>query len=313
LQMALEDIFTEIAKSVKSNSVILCDRGVMDGSAYIKKEIWQALLDETGWSTVQLRDRRYEAVIHLVTAADGAEEFYNIEGNKARFEGPEQAREVDRKLIEAWVGHPHFSVVDNAVPGFDEKMKRCLDNILKIIGMPTATSFYKKFLVKGFEELLKLESLKKEIFVVEETYIGKQNPLDENKIRRRGQHDAFTYVHHARTYDAKDKKVRTDRKRQITAREFVTMMDLKNKDKITTIKKRVCFMWDRQYFIIDRFENVDKSPYLLRIVVSSKAEKFQMPPFIEVLREVTDEVEYTSMNMASIGWKVPERDLHFYI
>jgi len=204
-------------------------------------------------------------------------------------------------------------VVDNGIPGFEEKMKRCLDNILKIIGMPTATSFYKKFLVKGFDELLKLESLKKEIFVVEETYIGKQNILVENKIRRRGQHDAFTYVHHARFYDAKDKKVRIDKKRQLTAREFVTMMDLKNKDKKTTIKKRVCFMWDRQYFIIDRFENVDKSPYLLRIVVSSGTDKFQMPPFIEVLREVTDEIEYSSMNMASIDWKVPDRDLHFYI
>jgi len=26
-----------------------------------------------GWSTIQLRDRRYEAVIHMVTAAQGAE------------------------------------------------------------------------------------------------------------------------------------------------------------------------------------------------------------------------------------------------
>jgi hypothetical protein len=48
--------------------------------------MWQALLDETGWSTIQLRDRRYEAVIHLVTAADGAEEFYTSENNEARYE-----------------------------------------------------------------------------------------------------------------------------------------------------------------------------------------------------------------------------------
>lgn len=41
----------------------------MDGSAYTTDEVWQAILDETGWSTIQLRDRRYEAVVHMITAA----------------------------------------------------------------------------------------------------------------------------------------------------------------------------------------------------------------------------------------------------
>ena len=76
LQMNLEDIFVEIAQSNDSPSIILCDRGVMDGSAFTDENVWQAILDETGWGTIQLRDRRYEAVIHLVTAAEGAESFY---------------------------------------------------------------------------------------------------------------------------------------------------------------------------------------------------------------------------------------------
>ena len=56
--------------------IILFNRGVMDGSAYTTDEVWQAILDETGWSTIQLRDRRYEAVVHMITAASGAEEFF---------------------------------------------------------------------------------------------------------------------------------------------------------------------------------------------------------------------------------------------
>ena len=48
----------------------------MDGQAYVNEDVWQAILDETGWSTIQLRDKRYEAVVHLMTAAEGAEEFY---------------------------------------------------------------------------------------------------------------------------------------------------------------------------------------------------------------------------------------------
>jgi hypothetical protein len=33
-----------------------------------------------------LRDKRYEAVVHLVSAADGAESFYSDLSNKARYE-----------------------------------------------------------------------------------------------------------------------------------------------------------------------------------------------------------------------------------
>jgi hypothetical protein len=43
----------------------------MDGSAYIGKEEWEFLLDDYGWSVVSLRDKRYDAIFHLVTAAIG--------------------------------------------------------------------------------------------------------------------------------------------------------------------------------------------------------------------------------------------------
>lgn len=58
-----------------------------------------------------MRDRRYEAVVHLVSAADGAEKFYSKENNEARYESIKEAVELDKKLINAWVGHPHFSVI----------------------------------------------------------------------------------------------------------------------------------------------------------------------------------------------------------
>jgi hypothetical protein len=73
MQMDLEDTFIELAHDEDSPCIILCDRGVMDTKAYVDQDqIWQGILDETGWTPVQLRDKRYEAVIHLVTAADGA-------------------------------------------------------------------------------------------------------------------------------------------------------------------------------------------------------------------------------------------------
>jgi hypothetical protein len=50
--MVLEDIFIKIAINSERKTIIICDRGVMDGSAYTDKNVWQALLDETGWNTI---------------------------------------------------------------------------------------------------------------------------------------------------------------------------------------------------------------------------------------------------------------------
>ncbi len=118
----------ECAKTCGQNAVILCDRGVLDGRAYVSSEEWSIILDELSnlgitagggvLSTAKIRDRRYDAVLHLVTAAYGAEKHYSLlmaEGSdcKVRHESPELARTVDSSTLKAWEGHPHLYVIDN--------------------------------------------------------------------------------------------------------------------------------------------------------------------------------------------------------
>lgn len=52
LQVALESVFYELALMIAENCevAILIDRGLMDGSAYVDKQQWKALLDELGVS-----------------------------------------------------------------------------------------------------------------------------------------------------------------------------------------------------------------------------------------------------------------------
>lgn len=45
-----------------------------------------------------LRDNRYDAVVHMVSAADGAENFYASLSNEARYESVEEAIDKDKKL-----------------------------------------------------------------------------------------------------------------------------------------------------------------------------------------------------------------------
>ena len=53
----------------------------------------------------------------MVTAANGAAEFYTDANNEARYETAEMAVISDKKLINAWVGHPNFSIIDNQASG----------------------------------------------------------------------------------------------------------------------------------------------------------------------------------------------------
>ena len=69
-----------------------------------------------GWSgldEVEIRDNRYDQVIHMVSAANGAEKFYSLDNHTCRSEDIDKAKELDKLVGEAWVGHPYLEVVDN--------------------------------------------------------------------------------------------------------------------------------------------------------------------------------------------------------
>lgn len=78
-QLTLENTLENYAKATQQKSVILCDRGIMDGSAYVSKEEWNKLLHEEGLNHLSASVERYNAVFHLVTAADGASQHYTLE------------------------------------------------------------------------------------------------------------------------------------------------------------------------------------------------------------------------------------------
>ena len=61
------------------------------------KEEWDKIIASIGKDRIQLRDERYDQVIHLMTAANGAEPFYQLSNNSTRMENIEQAIERDQK------------------------------------------------------------------------------------------------------------------------------------------------------------------------------------------------------------------------
>lgn len=113
LQMALEDGLDR-ALGPDDPRAILCNRGTLDPLAYWLDRGW--LEDEFFAFTGTKREehyRRYTAVIHLVTAADGAAAHYAKWPDAHRPEQIEDAIRLDGLLHQVWRDHPHYYRVDN--------------------------------------------------------------------------------------------------------------------------------------------------------------------------------------------------------
>ena len=128
LQLEKEAIFEQGACTMDADRILMvCDRGAMDNKVYMNEEEFAQVLAFVGRNERSLVDS-YDAVFHLVTAADGAEAFYNLSNNAARYETPEEAREMDRRGIRCWSAHPHLRIIDNST-GFEDKMRRLIGEI----------------------------------------------------------------------------------------------------------------------------------------------------------------------------------------
>lgn len=156
----------------------------------ISKDKWELMMASNGWNNVELRDNRYNQIIHMVSAANGAEEFYSTEDHACRSEGVVVARELDYKAAAAWVGHPYFDVIDNS-QDFETKLCRMIECVCQKLGIDTgdrlrASSRKVKFLVKGplpaDSEFPPFQD-----FDVVHNYLQSNNPKMQARLRKRGQ------------------------------------------------------------------------------------------------------------------------------
>jgi hypothetical protein len=112
LQIALEDACAEAARPGQG---LICHRGTLDALAYWLRNGW----DDSEFFAFMQTDctdqlRRYAAVIHLQTAAIGAEAFYRRWPNAHRLETLAQAAEIDQLCGRVWSKHRHCVVIENA-------------------------------------------------------------------------------------------------------------------------------------------------------------------------------------------------------
>ena len=84
---------------------------------------WQQILQEWGAGEAYIHSR-YDCIIHLSTAADGA-----LNRFKNSNESAEEACFIDKKIQDAWKYHENFNPYSNA-NGWSEKLKNAARHVV---------------------------------------------------------------------------------------------------------------------------------------------------------------------------------------
>lgn len=296
VQMLLEDRFLRMAQECTGDQpcLIVCDRGTMDISAYMSPETWNEITHAVGTSTPELR-QRYDAVLHLVSAADGAEQFYTTANNNSRNEanderGLEIARMLDKKVIKAWEGHPHLRVINNG-EDFDKKLNRVIKEISAVLGLPQPIVDERKYKVEVVGQLPE-DCTDSEI---SQTYLLGE-PDSEVRLRRRGWDGKWVNVHTIRKRISPTEEIVTER--QLNNNLYEMMLQLADPERQTIHKLRKSFIWKGQYFELDTYLDQLDGLTILETKGITEHKSVKFPPFIRVVEDITGSTKYYNYNLA---------------
>ena len=289
VQLALEDKFMRMAEACEQPAIIVCDRGTMDISAYMKPEMWQDITQAVGTDTQRLRDDRYDAVLHLVSAADGAERYYTTANNRERTEGLELARMLDKKIINAWTGHPHLRVINND-DDFDRKINRVVKEISNVLGLPQPIENERKYIVEITGAMADYTETD-----ITQTYLASE-PGNEVRLRKREWKGNRVNVHTTTKRISPTEEIVVER--QVSNNLYESLLQQADPYRQTIHKNRKSFIYQGQFFELDTYLKPVDNLVILETKGIARHEDIKFPPFLKVVKDITGDIRYYNYTLA---------------
>ena len=276
----------------KKRAVLIFDRGLLDNRAYVSSDYFNLYSGKFNLNEDKIRNR-YDAVFHLVTAADGAPGYYNADNNSVRCESIEKAKELDINLLALYTGTAHLRIIDNSTD-FQSKLNRLLAEVKGFLGIPEPLEIERKFLIE-MPDLIMLNSMKTcRRIPITQAYL---NTPDEGKfrIRKRGEGDDAVYI---KTVKHKiNDLIRIEIESNISENEYFDyLLDKKYVQGIIS-KDRYCISWKSTYYELDVYPFWDDRA-TLEIELLNENQSYELPGFVTLIREVSFEKEYRNKALA---------------
>ena len=198
---------------------------------------------------------------------------------------------LDKKVIKAWTGHPHLSVINNH-DDFDAKMKRVIQEISSVLGLPKPIETERKYIVKLVGDV-PTDCIENDIV---QTYLNSSDSNSQVRLRKRGWDGKFVYVHTTKKRVSDTEELVTER--QINNSLYEMMLTLADPNRRTICKHRLNFIWQGQFFEIDTYKNELEGLVILEAKGVDEGEPIKFPPFIEVIEDITGNVNYYNHTLA---------------
>lgn len=305
-QVAKEALYDKVSRYYGDKTVILYDRGICDQLAYISGEEFDDLLKSRGCCLADVMCH-YDAVFDLVTAADGAEEYYqwndpskeSTGNNPARSESPEEAREKELKTRSAWIGHPHLRIFDNSTD-FTGKLKRIVNEVFSLLGEPIPKEVEHKFLIcrPSEKEIRSLGCVSSSDIV--QTYLKNGNDGSERRIRMRGtKKDGFSF-YYTKKKNIEGSATRHEVEDRISPEEYINYLSEADPTLHQIVKTRYCFVYKNQYFELDIYPDEGEFA-ILELEVNDLNAPFELPPVLTGV-SVTGNEYYRNHSIAKRGY-----------
>lgn len=304
LQLERFKVYLKLAKEYSNKytcrAVILCDRAIPDSKAYMSNVMYKDVLNELLTNESEIYSL-YDGVFNLVTAASGASKYYTLENNSARTETPEEAIEKDKRCIEAYTGHNHLRIITNRGKTFEQKLDNLMEEIFCLLGIPVPLEIERKYLVEKPDIVGSMLPCRYSVVHILQTYLKEREPGVERRIRQRGIGDNFTF------YYTEKKEIdglsRAESERIITKDEYLSLLMDADDSKKQIRKTRYCFVNNGTYFELDDYPFWDDKA-ILEVELTSSSKTVELPDFIKVIKEVTDDMRYRNSNLAENNGQV---------
>ncbi|MCX4249301.1 MAG: AAA family ATPase [Bacilli bacterium] len=289
-QLSKESLYEYAAMHIGNDkTIILFDRGTLDGYAYVKEECMDKVLKGAG-----VRKRTLLLNYDVVLFLEGKEEYFTKENNKARYEkNAEEAADLRKNLLNSYLGHDNLRVIQPREE-MEDKQEEVINIIANMLGKPTRIREQKKFLVSGVLDDVLKNYVGNGHVTITQSYLGNTDDSLEYRIRKIDQGSDSSY--HLAVIKKKENGKREILKEKILdEKEYEILLSSKSSDTLTVEKERFTFVYANQYYKLDIF---DDGLMLLEVNLTKENPDLTLPEFVTTIEDVTNNPNYTNINIA---------------
>ena len=142
---------------------------------------------------------------------------------------------------------------------------------------------------------------------ISQTYLAPDGKGQAGRVRKtvEGLTGDTNTVYHFNKKKFIEQGVNREEEFEISEKEYKEFLEHAHPDKHEISKTRFVFKYKNQIFELDVFKGALKGLAILEIELKNKNQKVNLPPFLEIIKEVTNEPKFNNFRLADEKLHVP--------